>query len=255
MSGLNQAGGNSAAMMAQSAALMNRYRQSATAPNVFSVGRTGHPNEQFPVQLSTTDPEDEKWALRQNIVTGANGVVPGIGQAIAPSEYWDYAARKEQADTLLQFQQFVLQQCDLSTPESANWWYQKFPWIKDLKLSEMRAQADLQKKYAEIQITGPQNEEDFMLIWMRKQGLIKVSDKIPEELYKDETIISKNYKDGMFSPLAKKIPPTTAQIVGGEGNKIPFNNPMGPPVKTSNMSSIAGFPTSNTLSNTWNFKA
>lgn len=202
-------------MLAKSAALMAKYRSAATAPNVFRMGAPGQPNAQFPVQLSTTDPEDQKWATMQKIIQqggegpAARGVVPGIGQAIVPGEFWDYVQRKENADLLAQFQQFVLQQVDLSKPESANWWFTRFPWIRDLKLKEIDEQADLQKRFAQIQVTGPQNEEDFMLIWMRDQGLIKVAETPLDKLNKDNEIISKTYKEGFFSPLAKKIPATT----------------------------------------------
>lgn len=217
----SQAGGAGAQALARSAALMNQYRGMSTAPNVFNMGREGHANERFPVQLSTTDPEDQKWAMREKIVQ-QDGTVANIGKAIAPSEYFDYAQRKENADLLFQFQQFVLQQVDLSTPEAANWWYTKFPWIREAKLKELHQQADLQKRYAEIAITGPQNEEDFLLIWMRKNGLIKVSDQPLERLWADESITSRSYRDGFFSPLAKQIPPTDIR----RGGTMDWSNPV-----------------------------
>lgn len=211
---LAQAGGASMDMLAKSAALMAKYRSAATAPNIFRMGAPGQANAEFPVQLSTTDPEDQKWATMQKIIQqggaepAARGVVPGIGQAIVPGEFWDYVQRKENADLLAQFQQFVLQQVDLSKPESANWWFTRFPWIRDLKLKEIDEQADLQKRFAQIQVTGPQNEEDFMLIWMREQNLIKVAETPLDKLNESQDIISKTYKKGFFSPLARKIPAT-----------------------------------------------
>jgi hypothetical protein len=211
---LTQAGGASMDMMAKSAALMQKYRMSSTAPNIFRMGAPGQANANFPVQLSTTDPEDQKWATMQKImqqggqVPNERGIIPGIGQAIVPGAFWDYVARKENADLLAQFQQFVLQQVDLSKPESANWWFTRFPWIRDLKLQEIETQAELQKRFAQIQVTGPQNEDDFLMIWMREQELIKVAETPLDKLYESKDIVSSTYKQGFFSPLAKQIPAT-----------------------------------------------
>lgn len=226
-----QAGGASADMMAKSAALMNKYRSASTAPNLFRMGKAGerNANAQFPIQLSTTDPEDQKWATMQKTigtdgVGGTRGVIPGVGQAIVPNEFWDYVARKENADLLAQFQQFVLQQVDLSKPESANWWFTRFPWIRDLRLREIDEQADLQKRFAQIQVTGPQNEEDFLLLWMRGQGLIKVASQPLDKLNLDTGIIAGSYRKGFFSPLAQNIPATSPEML--QGNKITWSNPL-----------------------------
>lgn len=249
MSAIGQSGGFSLPMMQKMQELTAKYTSLSTAPNVFNMGRDNQPNEQMPVQLGTTDPEDQKWALREKIIAqqpagaaAANEIV-GIGKALAPEGYFDYAQRKEMNDLMVQYQQFILQQVDLSKPESQQWWYSKFPWIRDLKLSEMRAQADLQKRYAEIQITGPQNEEDFMLLWMRRNGLIKVAEVPPERLYEARNILATSYQDGFFSPLAKAIPATSVRNTG----ILPWSNPVSQdpatdngPVRTSTFTRIPG---------------
>lgn len=248
-----QAGGASMDMLAKSAALMAKYRSAATAPNVFRMGADGQANAQFPVQLSTTDPEDQKWATMQKIIEqggeGDRGVVPGIGQAIVPGEFWDYVQRKENADLLAQFQQFVLQQVDLSKPESANWWFTRFPWIRDLKLKEIDEQAELQKRFAQIQVTGPQNEEDFMMIWMRDQGLIKVATTPLDKLNKDTNIISTTYKEGFFSPLAKKIPAT--KPVATRSAKLSWSNPVFA-ARRADFDGISGYPNRGALEGLYN---
>lgn len=231
--------------MAEANNIFNKYMNMASAPNVFRQGRVGHPNEQFPVQLSTTDPEDQKWALREKIVNQA-GDVPNIGKAIAPEAYWDYAQRKENADLLFQFQQFVMQQADLSTPESANWWYTKFPWMRELRLQQIYQQSELQKRFAEIAVTGPQNQDDFMLMWMRFNNLLKVSDKVPEKLYDDDDIISRNYQNGFFSPLAKQIPATDPSV----GGKINWSSPLGGRTDPINFPTITP-PTGANLASLW----
>lgn len=225
-----QAGGASAEMIDKAAAVMSKFRSASTAPNIFRMGAPGdqNANAQFPVQLSTTDPEDQKWATMQKIV-GKTGDVPNVGKAIVPNEFWDYVQRKENADLLAQFQQFVMQQVDLTKPESASWWFTRFPWIRDLKLKEIDEQADLQKRFAQIQVTGPQNEEDFLLIWMRNQNLIKVADQPLDKLNLATNITSGTYRQGFFSPLAKKIPATSAQMpFPSIGNTITWSNPIAP---------------------------
>lgn len=260
---MQQAGGASSDMLAKSAALMAKYRSASTAPNVFRLGAPGadNVNAQFPVQLSTTDVEDQKWATMQKVIgqtgAGERGQIPGIGQAIVPNEFWDYVQRKENADLLAQFQQFVLQQVDLSKPESANWWFTRFPWIRDLKLKEIDEQAELQKRFAQIQVTGPQNEEDFMLIWMRGQGLIKVADTPLDKLNQADNIVSGSYKAGFFSPLSKNIPATSPRLPApSTGNKITWGNPIAPGT-VSNIFGITGLPGPNSanLSALWNPRA
>lgn len=238
----SQAGGASGDMLAKSAALMQKYRTSSTAPNVFRMGGPGQVNAEFPVQLSTTDPEDQKWATMQKVVgNNARGVIEGVGQNIVPPEFWDYVQRKENADLLAQFQQFVLQQVDLSKPESANWWFTRFPWIRDLKLKEIDEQAELQKRFAQIQVTGPQNEDDFLLIWMRKNKLIRVADQPLDKLNEADNIISGTYKEGFFSPLSKKIPATQPTL--SRGNRLKWSNPIGPAnTRTYAPFRITGFP-------------
>ena len=224
-------------MLEQAQALMNKYRSASTAPNVFRMGAEGQVNANFPVQLSTTDPEDQKWATMQKVIgttgAGQSGQIPGIGQAIVPNEFWDYVQRKENADLLAQFQQFVMQQADLSTPESTSWWFSHFPFIRDLKLKEIDEQAELQKRFAQIQVTGPQNQEDFLLLWMRKQKLIKVADQPLDKLNLATNITSGTYKQGFFSPLAKKIPATKPELTAG--NKVKWSDPF--------VTSQASFPT------------
>lgn len=221
MASIGQSGGYSLPMMQKMQSLTQKYTSLATAPNVFKTGNANQPNERFPVQLGTTDPEDAKWALRSKIVDNTDNV-PNIGKAIVPEGYFDYAERKEMNNLMTQYQQFILQQVDLSAPEKQQWWYQKFPWIRDAKLQEMYTQAELQKKFAEIQITGPQNEEDFMLLWLRKNGLIRVADVTPERLYEATNITSDTYNHGFFSPLAQQIPATNIVTQGG---KINWSNP------------------------------
>src|SRR5579862_2481816 len=102
----SQRGGASQDMMDKAADLMMKFRNSSTAPNIFRMGFDNQPNSQFPVQLSTTDPEDQKWATMQKVVAQNGPNVPGVGINIVPPEFWQYVQRKENADILAQFQQF-----------------------------------------------------------------------------------------------------------------------------------------------------
>lgn len=208
-----QNSGVNPSIMAKGAALMDEYHRFATAPNIFRMGPGENTpaaqggvnaNINFPVQLSTTDPEDSKFALRQQTVTN-EGVVPGVGLAIADSNYFDYAKRKVDAETLFQFQQFMMQQAKLDTPEAASWWFEHFPWMRQLREDEIKKQAELQARYALIQINGPQNEEDFLMLWMKDNDLIRVANVPVHMLGQAQGITAGNYQTGFFGRVAQKF--------------------------------------------------
>lgn len=224
---MQQQGGINPAGLAEAAALMQQYKIGSTAPNLFQIPDHGVPGgteaSKFPVQIGSTDPDDGKYQMREKIVQGPNAIVPGIGQAIAGEEFFDYAARKEEQAQLLQFTQWVMQQADLSKPESAAWWFEKFPWMKSLRLAEIDKQAELQKRLARIAIQGPQDQGDFLTLWMKQQGLIKVSDKPLHKINEDETIVADNYVKGFFAPWSKQPP---AQGFARDHAVVPWKNPL-----------------------------
>lgn len=226
--------------------LKNKFTGMVPAPNVFRVAtgpqKNANENAAFPVQLGSTDPEDQKWALREKIMTapgpggigglgGANGVIPGVGQVIADDSFFDYAKRKKDQEVLYDFYRFMMSNAKLDTPEAAQWWFGKFPWMRDLRLREIDKQAELQKALARIQVTGPESEEDFMLLFLIKNGTIALPDHPITQMGQSDQGIATSFQKGFFSPFSQ--PPYTSTPIGqGDANfgfndrKVPFANPI-----------------------------
>lgn len=192
------------------AALFAKYNALTTAPNIFRIADPGgapDSRDKYPVQLGSTDKDDVKFAIRQDLV-GGDGIVPGVGLATAGDEFFGYAQRKQEQEMLFDFQKYLMANAQashgLDTPASAAWWFEKFPWMKEKRLELINQQAEAQKNLARINITGPQNEEDFMMLYLRQKGLLKVSDMPLHKLNEATDIVSSTFKQGFFNPLSQK---------------------------------------------------
>lgn len=218
--------GNNPAGMAAANQIFGKYVTESTAPNIFRMGPGGtNANINFPVQIGSTDPDDYKYALQRQLVAGnAQGVIPGVGQAIAGPDFFKYAERKDAMQMLLNYKQYVYQQADLSTPEKAQWWFDQFPWMKDERLEQINKNSELQKKFAHIAVIGPQNEEDMILLYLREKGQIQVPNLGVHLLGVDDSVTTASgYQAGFFSPLSKQPVPQGLPV--GK-SKIPWNNPI-----------------------------
>lgn len=195
------------AMIGRAQSLMDKFSSMTPAPNVFRFAtdtqKNANANVAFPVQLGSTDPEDEKYAMRAKMMTGAGGaVVPGVGQVIADSSFFDYAKRKKDQESLYDFYRFMMSNARLDTPEAAQWWFGKFPWMRDLRLAEIDKQAELQKALARIQITGPESEDDFMLLFLIRNGTI-VLPNYPLHQMGEKRPVAESFQAGFFSPFSR----------------------------------------------------
>lgn len=221
-------------MISKAQSLMSKFGQMTPAPNVFRFAndnqRTNNENVAFPVQLGSTDKDDEKYHLRSQFVgsgAGDSAVVPGVGMAVADEGFFDYANRKQQQMILYDFYKFMFAQADLTKPESANWWFSKFPWMRDLRVEQINKQADLQKTLARIQITGPETEDDFMLLFLIRNGTITPPTMALNQMGKETAGVATSYKDGFFSRLVSgtfwnspwPIAPPTVNL------QVPWTNP------------------------------
>jgi len=186
---------------------------SATPTNIYKVNRNTSEaqknaieNVNFPVKMGTSDPDDYKYKLQAELVDD-QGRVPHVGQAIAGSEYFDYAERKMEVAQQVEFEDYLMKQVDWSTPEATEYWVRMFPWMLERRLEEVNRVADLQKFKAKINIAGPQTPEDWRFMWNEQRGLISVP-KTPVHLLPEDTTPNANtYARGMFSPMIKYIPP------------------------------------------------
>lgn len=155
----------------------------------------------FPAKLSHPDPEDAKWNLRKEAITDG-GKTPA-GMAIAPDSFFDYIDRKKQNELLADYEAWVMENADLSKPETIDWWYRTVPWIRNKRLSVIEEQAELQKNIARIQVDGPKSEEDLKLIFAIKNGLINISNKPLYQLGADgDKALSNSFRAGLFNPYS-----------------------------------------------------
>jgi hypothetical protein len=194
--------GFDAASLEKARETFRKFSSFAPPPNIFQVSDSVlSKRSDFPVQLGTTDPEDDKFAVRKQLVTGPHGEVPGQGVAQVGEDYFNYMERKREQANMFEFMKYILSQADLSKPESADWWFRKFPWMQSLRLNEITRQSEIQKKLATIQITGPQSEDDFMLLFMKEKELLgDVKTPVQELNTRKLDSQSKNsFVPGMFS--------------------------------------------------------
>jgi len=233
-------------MLNKAQQLMEKFGSIATPPNLFKgYGDNADLKSQFPVKLGSTDPDDKRYNL-QNQLVGANasGAVAGYGQAVLDSTFFDWAKRKQEQATLHDFYGYMLNNADLQKPESAQWWFSKFPWMKDLRLQEIDREAEVQKRLAKIQVCGPEDEEDFMVLFLKKQGLLRTSGKPlyelgdvkegPDSIYKNPF----NFKPGYFNPFARSPQPTSQDDV-----RLDWKNPVSLKPPTSGTAIPSAFPT------------
>lgn len=213
---------NPAMTPAMAAAFHQQNAASATPTNIYKVNNL--PNNEkrqvrpdnFPMQMGSSDLEDEKYALQQKILEGVDqadarnrGVIPGMGQVIVGPEYFDYTKRKMEMADEVAFRDWLVKQASFNTPEEAEYWSRMFPFIPEEKLREVSRVSELQKQQARINITGPQTPEDWRFIYNVNRGLIQIPTQPVHLLPRDDTTYGNQsyYERGMFSPMVRFLPP------------------------------------------------
>lgn len=219
------ANGQNAQQLAAAAALHSQMEAISSAPNIFRIAPSAdNSNISFPVQLGSTDPADEKFALRRQIL-GKETVVPGIGQAIVGDDFWDYTKRRLDQDSLFQFKTWVLQQMDLKTPAEAAAWKAIVPWAIDDKIAYIDQVGQYQSRAAKIAINGPQNQDDLLFLWLMKRGDIVIPEQALHLLGTTTQGIADDYQAGFFSPFSKtKNLPMSPLDKASAG--VTWNNPL-----------------------------
>ncbi len=208
--------------LSQAQGIFSRFNSLTTPQNIYQVpDAQGTDSSKFPARIGSTDPDDQKYMLRQQLVQ--NGVVPGVGTPIVGDEFFSYAKRKQDQALLYDFQTWVMKQSNLQTPESAAWWFEKFPWMKELRVGEIEREAEVQKKIATINITGPQSQDDFMILFMLKQGLLKPSNVPLYQMNGSPKTVGvapdNSFTKGVFNPFGPSYPQTM------DTSMVPFSNP------------------------------
>lgn len=141
-------------------------------------GGTG-PASYWPSRLYSTDPRDGKYQLMRQFIN-KQGVVPGVGLSHTPDQFWDYAYEKHQQMQLADFRNWLLSTVvDVSSPEKQSYWKAHFPELFNDKLGLARDQLKLAQQMQKIQILGPENIDDYYLIYALSKGLVKVNNVAP----------------------------------------------------------------------------
>lgn len=221
-----------------------KMRQMAAPPNRFRIrDQTDTESSKFPVSLLSPDPkQDEKAAIRAELV-GTTGIVPGVGLATAGEEYFNYAAEKREKAQAFEFYSWIMSNADLSAPEKAAWWFEKFPWMRTLREQEIDRQAKIQADLAKIAISGPQSEDDFMLLFLKQNKLLGDIDQPLQKM--SEMKVSNNFREGMYSVFSQKKNlllgprPPKPNSEGTGTNQVSWSDPLGTP--NANAWTIPGF--------------
>lgn len=195
-------GSSSMLNMQSASALYNNFKRLAGPPNLYQVkDQAGTNASMFPMQIGSTNPQDDMRGLQAQMV-GKDGIVPGVGLSVLDDGYWNYAQEKKQEAMGFEFENYILSQVDLSTPESSAWWFQNFPEIRTLKFAEIDRQAEIQKSLAKIAIAGPQSREDFQILFLKQNNLLG-DQNVPLTRLNEGTGYAKDFKSGMFSVFSR----------------------------------------------------
>lgn len=124
--------------------------------------------------FTTPDPEDAYWQRRSQLVQ-ADGVVPGMGKAIVPPEYFDYVQRKLNQTVSDEFKTFIFQQIDLSTPAAREWWETRFPEYTNEFRQGWKKRLGHMARMGDMLINGVQSTDDLWYLFITEKGLNPVA--------------------------------------------------------------------------------
>jgi len=206
--------------------LTNRYGYDGVK-TVPGNGQIPTANSTFPGDIIRKDPQDEYMTIKKNLVGAAPpgggeakaGIIPGIGLAIASDSDIDYLKRKSEAASDAEYNTWIMNQADFSTPEKSMYWDTMFPWINQAKLSVIERNAESQKTMARIQVTGPQSNQDWQFLYALKQGYFSLSN---EPIYNPVKGVT-SFKEGLFSLFSQKRMKLPNEI---NAKRVVWSNPI-----------------------------
>ena len=212
----------------------SRLRSLATPSGVVIRDSGSTTYSKWPVQLYAPDVRDHEIQLRKAALTNPLGV-DGIGQVMAPSDYFEYLDRKRQMVQKADFESWLYSHLDLSTPANMDWAKRNFPDLFTNRiLNFQKTQANVTKA-ALINIRGPESVDDYLFMYGLDRGLIKLPSS---PAYVPESIQSDSFEEGLFS-ISRLLPwkvtdfsdtknATDNKISGiTYSNPLTYNNPTG----------------------------
>ncbi len=154
---------------------------------------------QWPTKLVEADPQDQHYHLRSQFIKTGPGNVPyveGQGVAMVGEDYFAYQDRKRKMLQRADFESWLMSQVDYSSPEKVAYWKEKFPRLFEARESLWKDQQEIQSRFALIQMRGPQDEDDYILIYMLQRGLLKLP-KGP--LWQPSGVLQDTFERGLFN--------------------------------------------------------
>lgn len=201
--------------MEKAAEFDNYLKSQAKRPynRVHDATGVGGGGNEFPVSLSTSDPEDAKWQFRNQAIQNAkaNNGNPNdpLSQMdiIAPDSYFDYMKRKSEQELLGDYEAWVYSQVDLTKPETMQFWYNAIPWLQEKRLRVIEEQAEIQKRVARLAVEGVKSEDDMKFIFALKQGLVPLSGTPLYDLNsaganQKGVFVANDFQAGLMNPYA-----------------------------------------------------
>lgn len=201
--------------------------------------RTG---KQFSVKLGKPDPQDRKYDLLKNIITPGTKDIP-VPQTkdglvpVADDEYYQYISRKVDAELEANFEGWVMNQVDFSSPEKYQHWTRIAPFVQAKREAVLNEQAELQKRLALIKMRGPESEDDLKLLFAFHTGLVNVANAPLYKLEDDKITFegkktgpSSSFTAGLLSPWRSYFHNNTTLkplIANSTVGAINFTNPIG----------------------------
>ena len=123
----------------------------------------GNRSSAYPYYLPPKNPEgDEEEAIREGIRANPNAF---SGQLTIDSDYISYLQSKTKEYKEADYQIWLASQMDLSDPDKKAYWKRTTPGFFKARDSFIDQQAEFQKRLAKIQVTHPQNDSDFRLMY------------------------------------------------------------------------------------------
>lgn len=201
----------------------------------------------FGVKLSGPDPQDRKYDLLKNIIEpGAVGAVPKTKDGLVPiadDQYYEYVKRKIDAELEANYEGWVMNQIDMSSPEKVDHWTRIVPFVQEKREKVLEEQAEIQKRLAYIKLRGPRDENDMKLLFAVHTGLVNVADAPLYKLEDEKTTFmntkagaaavgpSTSFNAGILSPWSKYFHSTDAMSPLEKDTTlgvVDFKNPIGP---------------------------
>lgn len=150
----------------------------------------------FPAQIQHGDPRDNRYATLNNVLSSDGMTIPGFGQYMASDRDLDYLTTKLEDAKNANFKQWLYSQVDLKDPVYQKFWQEKLPGLYTERMQLIEDQIDLHTQLAKINLRGPQDIEDFMLLYGLDTGEIPLP-TMP--FFTPEGVSKKNFNRGMFN--------------------------------------------------------